>query len=217
MNKKISLKFCGFFAEPDVEKAVQFDIDAIGFILVRGRKRSVEREMLPKLVRKVPAGIWTVGVLQNPSLREMEEWLSVAPLSAIQLHGEETPEFCRTVKKAFGVRVIKTFHVTGRIAGEERIAQYAPWIDAALLDTGTSGGSGQAFDWNQIPPFYEECRRAGVPLWVAGGLNVRNVRSLITRYPLDGVDVSSGIEADGGKKAELMAKFAERVKRNEDR
>ncbi|MGA9173136.1 MAG: phosphoribosylanthranilate isomerase [Thermoactinomyces sp.] len=220
MNKKPALKFCGFLAEADVVKAVHLDIDAIGFILVPGRKRSIKKEMLPNLVRKVPERVWTVGVLQNPSIQEIEEWLSLAPLTAIQLHGGETPEFCREVKKAFGVRVIKTFHVANRIDGGDRLAQFSPWIDVALLDTGTgktSGGSGQSFDWNQIPPFYEQCRMLGVPLWVAGGLNALNVTSLIKRYRLDGVDVSSGIEADGRKNADLMAQFVERVKSCENR
>jgi tryptophan synthase beta chain len=214
--KRPLIKLCGFRSLADVEEAIKLDIDAIGFVLVPGRKRTVAKRDLPALVQWVPRHIWTVGVMQNPTLDEICSWLMLAPLTAIQLHGEEMPIFCRQVKETFpNLILIKTFHVSNEIKQAEQLEQYAPWIDVALLDTGTGqnrGGSGKPFDWNQIPAFRERSTALHLPVWVAGGLTVGNVAELVGRYRPDGVDVSSGIETNGEKDAGLMRQFVERVK-----
>jgi phosphoribosylanthranilate isomerase len=212
--KRTQIKLCGFRTLEDVEMIEGFPVDAIGFILVPGRKRSVSPEQISALVDRVPSGVLTVGVLMNPSLDEIGEWLSLAPLQAIQLHGEEPPAFCRAVKERFPVRVIKTFHVDEEIKSPWSLQEYSPWIDVALLDSGagkTRGGTGTTFDWEQISSFQKECRYFQVPLWVAGGLNEENVEGLIRAYAPDGVDVSSGIESDGKKDREKIKRFVERV------
>ncbi len=212
--KRTKIKLCGFRTIEDVEKIEGLAIDATGFILVPGRKRSVSREQFAELVDRVPPGVLTVGVLMNPSLAEIAEWLSLAPLKAIQLHGEEPPEFCRLVKGRFAVQVIKTFHVNEETQSPCFLREYFPWIDAALLDSSagqTRGGTGTRFDWEQIPFFQQECRQHQVPLWVAGGLDEKNVEDLIRIHAPDGVDVSSGIESGGRKDRDKMKRFVERV------
>ncbi|MBA4496050.1 phosphoribosylanthranilate isomerase [Paenactinomyces guangxiensis] len=212
--KRTQIKFCGFRTPGDVEKAGRLRVNAIGFILVPGRKRSVHPRDLPMMVKLVPSQVLSVGVLLNPTIRQIHEWLSLAPLQAVQLHGDESPAFCRSVKEQFQVKIIKTFHVEDRIKSAFPLKEYAPWIDIALLDssTGTSrGGTGVAFEWERIPPFKEQCSRFQLPCWVAGGLDGENVDTLIRDFAPDGVDVSSGIEKEGQKDPEKMNRFVRKV------
>lgn len=217
MNR-VQIKFCGFRTEKEVDEAVQLPVDAVGFILVPGRKRTIRVDRLSSLVRRVAEPIWTVGVFQNAPLEEIIEVLEWVPLRAVQLHGDESPSFCRSLKERSTVKIIKAFHVGEEIADQRHLPEFAPWIDVALLDAASGqrkGGTGQTFAWEKIPPFGEACRREKIPLWIAGGLHEENVLSLISRYRPQGIDVSSGIEAEGRKDPERMKRLVRKVKRYE--
>jgi phosphoribosylanthranilate isomerase len=218
MNR-ISIKFCGFRTVDDVRKATDLQVDLIGFVLAPGRRRSVDPDILQEMAST--AGFErSVGVLVNPTIDEIRRWLDLAPLGTIQLCGRETPEFCREVKRRFGLRIIKVFHVS-ETEDEDGFwpEAYAPWVDVALLDAASQegGGTGTRFDWRKIPALRKRCRKLGLPLWVAGGLTPENVEELVTSYHPDGVDVSSGIELDGSKSRERMERFVERVRRCESK
>lgn len=212
---KTQVKLCGFRTLADVEKVQGIPVTAMGFILVPNRKRTVRREDLPDLLKPIPPDVMTVGVLQNPAIEEIKEWLTIAPLKAIQLHGEEPPSFCQRVKENFTVTLVKTFHMDEQNETPLNVKVYAPFIDIALLDSSVGnvkGGTGVTFCWEAIPPFQQECQKYGIPVWVAGGLHEANIASLIGQYRPDGVDVSSGIETDGRKDRDKMVRFVERVK-----
>lgn len=212
------IKICGFQCEDDLQGIGDLDLDAVGFILVPGRRRTVSKENLSKMIRLIPSHQFTVGVMMNPSLQEIEDWLTEVPLQAIQLHGVESPSFCAEVKKKFSLPIIKTFHV-----GDQGIPSspraYLPWIDIVLLDSmvnGQRGGTGASFQWKRvIPPFQKECRQANLPLWIAGGLHERNIGDLLLEYSPDGIDLSSGVEINGKKDTNLMRSLVERVRQYE--
>lgn len=217
--KRIQIKFCGFKTEEEVDEAVQLPIDAMGFILVPGRKRSISKERLYHLIKRVKESIWTVGVFQNTPLSELMELTSQVPIKAVQLHGDESPFYCQMLKKHFpSVHVIKVFHTMDEIKNRHLLSAYAPWIDVALLDAATpqiQGGTGQAFAWELIPPFLKTCQQEKLPLWIAGGLHEGNVTKLLTKYDVHGIDVSSGIETDGRKDPERMKRLIRMVKQDE--
>lgn len=216
--KQIQIKFCGFKTEKEVDEAISLPIDAIGFILVPGRKRTISKEKLIQLVRRVKEPIWTVGVFQNSPLQDVLEILDQVPLKAVQLHGDESPEYCQQLKRHHAIKVIKAFHVIGEIQKKYPLSAYVPWIDVALLDAATpsiQGGTGKTFAWDQIPPFLNECRQEKIPLWIAGGLDEGNVTTLLSKYDIQGIDVSSGIEVDGYKDPERMKRLVRMVKQVE--
>jgi phosphoribosylanthranilate isomerase len=214
----ISLKCCGFQYEEDVRMALQFPVDAVGFILVPGRKRTVSTAVLPRLVNLIPPTVDAIGVCMDSTLGELEAWLTSAPLSGIQLHGDESPAFCQKIKERWPEKkLIKVFHPDENGRGPERLAKYAPFIDVVLLDSsvrGQRGGTGVRFDWQKIQDYAPYCQKEELPLWVAGGITPENVSSLLSDFPLDGIDVSSGIEVDGRKSEKLLSQLAEKVKRD---
>jgi phosphoribosylanthranilate isomerase len=205
--KRTQVKFCGFKRREDMEKLQGLAVDAVGFILVPGRKRTVMENDFPTLVRLVPPGMKSVGVFQNPTKEEVSKWLSLAPLQVVQLHGDESPAFCRWVKEQFGVEIIKTFAPIA--SSKDQITSYAPWIDVSLIDH-SQGGTGERFDWQVIPAFQQVCREQGLPCWIAGGLSIENISDLLSFSPA-GVDVSSGIESNGQKDLDKMRQFIENV------
>lgn len=204
----------------DVEACGELDIDAIGLILVPNRKRTVTPKVALDLVQRLPRRIASVGVMANPTIDEVKGWLDKVPFNRIQLHGNESPELCRQIQTEIGVPIIKVIHV-GEDKSEASLdaKAYAPVVDAVLLDSGAGkvkGGTGQSFAWERIPPFAEPWQKAGVPIWVAGGLHPENVAELVSRYSIAGVDTSSGVETEGNKDPVKMAQFVERVRNHDE-
>jgi phosphoribosylanthranilate isomerase len=220
-------KICGIRSMDILQAIVHLPIAHIGFVFAAS-KRQVTPEQAGEMIRYlhqealrgtiVPL---TVGVFVNPSEEELERTLMLAPLDVVQLHGQETPEFCSLVKKRFGVQVFKAVPlqksedaVPTAAAVASQLDLYQGNIDAVLLDTYDpvyGGGSGTAFAWNCIPPYQEWASQAGVKLLIAGGLQADNVAGLIADYKPDGVDVSSGVETDGAKDIAKITAFVERV------
>lgn len=221
----VSVKICGLQTEEMAEQVAGLPIDYVGFVFARS-KRQVTPSQAGAMLRRLQTEEHrpqAVGVFVNPSLDELGAVLREAPLDVVQLHGQESPEFCLSVKNSFPeVQVFKVHTVSvstpSAITAEsvrDRLEPYRGTVDGMLLDTFDpvyGGGSGKTFAWEMIPPFQEWCREAGIPLLVAGGLQPDNVGELLHDYAPDGVDVSSGVETDGDKDIGKITTFVERVK-----
>ncbi|MNI00344.1 N-(5'-phosphoribosyl)anthranilate isomerase [compost metagenome] len=228
-NSLTSVKICGLQSVEMLASIAHLPIDHIGFVFAKSKRR-VTPEQASTLIQylqnnKSKGAIpLSVGVFVNPSEAELSELLAVAPLDVVQLHGQESPEFCGWVKKQFGVQVFKVVSVQkteDSIPTTEAVASqlnpYLGYIDGLLLDTHDpvyGGGSGITFAWDCIPVYQEWTRAAQIKLLVAGGLTPENVSHLVETYAPDGVDVSSGVEIDGTKDINKITSFVERVNRS---
>ncbi|MBP1155272.1 MULTISPECIES: phosphoribosylanthranilate isomerase [unclassified Paenibacillus] len=223
----VSVKICGLQTEEMAEKVAGLPVDYVGFVFARS-KRQVTPSQAGAMLRRLQSGghrPQAVGVFVNPSLDELGDVLREAALDVVQLHGQESPEFCLSVKNSFPeIQVFKVHTVSASMptantaeSVRDRLVPYRGTVDGMLLDTFDpvyGGGSGKTFAWEMIPPYQEWCREAAIPLLVAGGLQPDNVRGLIDEYAPDGVDVSSGVETDGVKDIGKITTFVERVKAN---
>lgn len=211
------IKICGLRDAETIRAMDGLPIHEIGFVFAKSR-RQVTAEAAAELIRAARAlrcaedrPPRTVGVFVDPEPETLRDVLGAAPLDIVQLHGSETPEFCRRIRSELGVRVWRVFAIRGGDApAAERIAPYAGAIDAAMIDT-AGGGTGAVFDWRLVAGYKAAARAIGVPLYVAGGLNETNVRDLIDAHEPDGVDVSSGVETDGVKDPAKIRSFVGRV------
>lgn len=220
------VKICGLQGVEVLKSMLTFPIDYIGFVFAPSKRRVTPEqagEMILTLrqvtTNKRPL---TVGVFVNPTKKELAETLEAAPLDVIQLHGQETPDFCQWIKTTYSSQVWKVIPVSQAKeeqsmveAISEQLAPYAEWIDGVLLDTydqAASGGTGRAFAWEAIPGYKAWTLLHGIKLFVAGGLHAENVTELVQAYEPDGVDVSSGVETDGAKDIDKIKAFVERVK-----
>jgi phosphoribosylanthranilate isomerase len=214
------VKICGIKEQKTLQEMNGLPVEYIGFVFAKSR-RQLSLEQAAKLHAysrtvamadgKPPL---TVGVFVNPTIEQIEGTLSVVPLDVVQLHGEETPEFCREVHERFKVDVWRALPVTDSEdprSGLSRLEAYRGAVSTILLDT-AGGGTGKAFRWDVIPSYQEAARNLGLRLFVAGGLTSDNAGQLITSHRPEGVDISSGVETEGVKDINKITAFAERVR-----
>ncbi|PIH57131.1 phosphoribosylanthranilate isomerase [Paenibacillus sp. LK1] len=221
-----AVKICGLQDVEVLKSMINLPVDYVGVVFAPSRRRITPEQGAE--LRTVLLD-WTMfdrpklaGVFVNPTLEELESIMQISRLDVIQLHGQESPEFCEQVKQRFGIEVFKAFSFpkdeTGSLADDIALMALDPYknvVDAILLDTFDplyGGGSGKTFAWERIPFYAEWARKHGIALFVAGGLQPDNVQQLIQTYAPDGVDVSSGVESEGVKDIAKITAFVERVK-----
>lgn len=214
------LKICGITQVETLEriKKDKLHVDWLGFIFAYG-KRLVPPDSWGELSSHVPPTSKTVGVFVNPDMERVREIMQKAPLDLIQLHGQETPEFCQEIKGEFGCQIIKVIGMTEDGEAKLQVEPYQGAVDYILLDTMTktqAGGTGKTFAWESIPAFQAKCRQNGLPLLVAGGLHAGNIEELLLAYEPYGVDLSSGVETNGIKDMEKIRKVIKVIERMKD-
>jgi phosphoribosylanthranilate isomerase len=188
----VRVKICGITNESDALAATAAGADALGFMFYDGSSRRVSIETAAEIVRALPPFVGRVGVFVDAPAQVILDTVERCQLTAIQLHGNEPPEFCQ----CFTRPVIKAF----RVDGEKTLLllpQYA--TSAWLLDSclpGQLGGTGAKFNWELAV----RAKEHGRPILLAGGLTPENVASAVKQVQPYGVDVSSGVESAPGKK-----------------
>jgi len=192
----VFVKICGTTSEEDALLAVAMGADAVGFIFAPS-PRQIAPVQARDIARRLPPEIITVGVFRNETPGRVVEVVNGIGLKAAQLHGRETPEQTRWVRRRIPM-VIKAFAAGD---GEVRRAR-DHGTDVVMIDA-PFPGSGQVFDWRLcegVPP--------GARLLLAGGLTPDNVGDAIAQVKPWGVDVVTGVEASPGHKdARLLRTF----------
>lgn len=183
------VKICGVTNESDALLAVALGADALGFVLAPSSRR-VAPDRVRDIARRVPGDVLTVGVFRNELPERVMELVQRAGLKAVQLHGDESAADCRQVAEQIPT-VIKAFPAGH--PGLDRIDDYG--TDTVLID-GPRPGSGQVFDWSLA----EGAPRSRYRVILAGGLDADIVGSAIARVRPWGVDVSTGVESEPGRK-----------------
>ena len=205
------IKICGI-CQPDQGQAIAaLGIKTLGFICVSSSPRYVTVKKVRQILEKLPPDIQTIGVFADASLETIEQVVLETGFTGIQLHGNESPEFCRAVKQAFPNReIIKALRIQSVESLQKAIAYYSV-IDTLLLDAyhpQQLGGTGQTLPWNDLKNFQPPC-----PWLLAGGLNPDNVLTALDSLHPDGIDLSSGVErSPGDKDLEKVSKLLKTLK-----
>ena len=193
----MKVKICGIRRAEDIEIVNKYLPDFIGFIFVPASKRYVEPSVVAEFKKNLDPRIKTVGVFVNESIEKIREIKKICSLDVIQLHGEETPQFCEEL----GGRIWKAIRVKDEDC-VEILDTYAEYTELLLLDTyvdGTHGGTGQAFDWDLIEFF-----SADYNIGLAGGITRENVLKAKKKVEPELIDVASGSETNGIKDEEKI-------------
>ena len=198
------IKICGITHLDDALTAVEGGADALGFGFVPDTPRYIEANPAAEIIAQLPPFITTVGLFVDEDSTKISTIADQCRLDVIQLHGDECPEFCH----ALGGRIIKALRVKD-VTSLSRLTDYN--VSAFLLDTyveGKMGGTGRVFDWNLAV----KAKTYGRVI-LAGGLNPDNVADAVRHVKPYGVDVSSGVEAEPGRKdPDKVRKFIEAVR-----
>lgn len=227
----IWIKICGNTNVSDAEAAVSAGANAIGFIFAPGPRRIAPLDAR-NIVTVLPATLQRVGAFVNETPERVREIAGRAKLTAVQLHGDETPDYVRELfrdqraltgppppqlagRRQRDTRIFKVVKMDSR--AEEKIEQFTAepdLVDGILLDSCTHvrGGSGQPFDWQAAAPMVKRFE-GKTRFIVAGGLTAANVGDAIRTLRPWGVDVVSSVERQPGIKDALAVRaFVDQVR-----
>jgi len=202
------IKICGITNIDDARAAVAAGADALGFNFYKPSPRYIAPPAAREIVEQLPSSILTVGVFVNEDSPEsVKKIASVAGVTAFQLHGDESPAYCRELSDRY---VIKTLTVSGDF-DIQMVQDYARarGVNAIMLDTRDNnlrGGTGRVFDWSVAI----EVNKVVPKLFLAGGLSPENISEAIELVRPYGVDACSALEDTPGiKNHERMRAFVE--------
>ena len=202
------IKICGITNLEDALAAVAAGADAVGFNFYKPSPRYIAPQAAREIVEQLPASVLTVGVFVNEeSPQAVMNIANEATIKALQLHGDESPDYCREL--AANTQVIKSLAVSDSF---DPTLACAYQIDAIMLDTRDNrlrGGTGRVFDWS----IAQQVCRLVPKLYLAGGLSPENVAEAINRVRPYAVDACSSLEdRPGTKNHERMRAFIDTVR-----
>ena len=206
---RTKIKICGITNIEDALAASNLDIDYIGLIFISESPRCISITTAEKICKNIVKN--KVGVFMNQSYDDIAMILKSINLDVLQFHGKEDKEFCSQFNKPF----FKTIGVN-----DNNIEFYDESIEKFIIDTsidGSSGGTGKTFDWSLLESSGKLSNiLKNKDYLVAGGLNIDNIKTLLTKYNHAGLDLSSGLEYNIGKKdINLMERFVNIVRRHD--
>lgn len=203
MNPKV--KVCGITRAEDAVLAADLGASAVGFVFWPRSPRHVAPTVAAAIARVLPADVAPVGVFVDPTRDEVRTVAALVGLAAVQLHGDEPATLC----DGMPCRVIKAVAVDGE-ATPGRVDQVPSGVTVLLdaHDPVRRGGTGCTVDWTVAAAIAARRR-----IFLAGGLRPENVDQALRVVRPYGIDVSSGVEAEPGRKdpGRLRA-FFERVR-----
>ncbi len=201
-KQSIAIKICGITKISQAKEIARLRVNAIGVIGVKESPRFVEEgkcSMIFNEVEKVSSTIERVLVIANESLENIKNINSrLIPPSIIQLHGDESVEYCKEIKiqyptiklwKAFRIRTIEDLRKT---------KQYEKYIDSFLLDAWDNrnlGGTG-----NRVPLEFIINKTFNLPWILAGGISSELIPEILSKVHPNGIDASSKLETSPGIK-----------------
>jgi len=195
---RTKIKICGITNLRNASEAARLGVDALGFVFFNKSPRYIEPQKAREIIDLLPSFVLRVGLFVNATKEEVVLAINESRVNMLQFHGDEDEIFCNQ----FNLPYIKAISFKDGI----NLLEYCQLFEsssAILIDTHSQemrGGTGKTFNWSLIP------KKLPLPLIIAGGLDSKNVSSLINSINPYGVDVSGGVESDKGIKDHNMMK-----------
>ena len=210
-QQRIRIKICGMTRLADAQCAVEAGVDALGFIFHPPSPRAIDPAAARQIIEQLPPLVDAVGVFVDRDPQQVVEIIRQCGLGYAQLHGKESPEYCRRLTAdAPTCRILKAIRVSPQTTAAAA-APYRDFVQGFLLDTyqkNIVGGTGEIFDWSIIDRLDLD-----KPFLLAGGLSVANISVALRQVRPYGVDANSGLEeAPGVKSHHLIRQFVATVR-----
>jgi phosphoribosylanthranilate isomerase len=191
----MKIKVCGLNHTENIESVAALSPDYMGFIFYKKSPRFIDN-VNGEILKKIRADIAKTAVFVNETSENIVKLISAYNFDAIQLHGDESPDFCNSFRH--NVSVIKAFGLTANF-DFEKLKDYIDKVDFFLFDAETDlhGGSGNTFDWSVLNKY-----NLDVPFFLSGGISIDNIEQVknINHPQLYGVDLNSKFERSPGVK-----------------
>jgi phosphoribosylanthranilate isomerase len=210
----MKIKVCGITQVEQLQQLDEIGVDYAGLIFYERSPRYILNKLRSEDVFKLDISVQKVGVFVNASEEDILTQAELYGLDMIQLHGDETPAFCKHISNT--VSVIKAFRITkyNEVNIDWMIKPYEEYCDYYLFDTnrkGAYGGTGEKFDWNILNNTI-----INKPFFLSGGIGLADVEKVKTfHHPfLYAVDVNSKVEiAEGVKDIQAIQKLVDELKK----
>jgi len=188
----MKIKVCGMKIPENIEKLSKLDIDFMGFIFYQKSKRYTD-----KVPVKITENVKKVGVFVNEDLGILTKIVKENSLQYVQLHGNETIEYCKKVSQK-NIKIIKAFSVDDNF-DFNITCRYQTFCDYFVFDTKGKnyGGNGIKFNWEILENYKGE-----TPFLLSGGISSKDLDA-IKKYNhkrFAGIDINSGFEIEPGNK-----------------
>ena len=208
--KTLKIKVCGMRDPANIRAVTALGIDYIGFIFYSGSPRYA-LPLSREAVEAVPPQIKKVGVFVDDNPCTVATRMKKYGLQIAQLHGDETPEYCRRIKEETGAEIIKAFGVAG-LPDWQELESYRGAADLFLFDSRSPqrGGSGRGWQHSLLEDYPLD-----IPWFLSGGIDMEILDELpALRLPgLHGLDLNSRFEtAPGMKDVDKLKTFLEKLR-----
>jgi phosphoribosylanthranilate isomerase len=204
----VKVKICGITSVQDALAVSDSGADAIGLVFYPKSSRYLSVQQAVEICAALPPFITVVGLFLDATQQKVETVLQRVPLDILQFHGSESPQYCASFPRPY----IKAVGMIG-LDSFSRYADQYPDAKAFLVDAhapGAAGGTGNRFDWDDIPSDYTK------PIILAGGLTPDNIALAVRSTSVYAMDLSSGVESSPGvKSAEKINKLMREVIRGD--
>ncbi|HBE21814.1 MAG TPA: phosphoribosylanthranilate isomerase [Cyanobacteria bacterium UBA11149] len=192
------IKICGITKPEQGNAIAKLGATALGFICVASSPRYVTPKQIKSIVENLEVSVDKIGVFVNSQIEEICKIVMETGLTGVQLHGNESPEFCTKLRQLLPkIEIIKALRIKTRESLQEA-DNYANYVDTLLLDAyhpQQLGGTGITLDWQTLAEF-----PANYPWFLAGGLTPDNILDALKLLKPTGIDLSSGVEVSPGDK-----------------
>ena len=209
---KPKVKICCIGSIEEAKLAISFGADAIGLV---GKMPSgpgpIEDDLIKNIAAKVPPSIATFLLTCQTTAKEIINHHNRTYTNTIQLVDELKEKEYAVIRKSLpAIKLVQVIHVLNEMSIEQAI-QAAEYVDAILLDSGNPklavkelGGTGRVHDWKISRKIKEQIK---IPVFLAGGLNPKNVQQAIDEAQPYGVDVCSGVRTNGQLDERKLSEF----------
>jgi len=186
----LKIKICGITTLNDAVLCQELGADALGFVFYQKSKRYINPDKCQSITSQLSPFIIKVGVFVNENCDVVNQIVKIAGLNMVQLHGEETPEYVKTIS----VPVIKGFRVNNEFDFNVLNKYDNCYFLLDTLSTNEYGGTGKSFNWKIIPNNMKN------KIILSGGINIDNIQDVINNINPVAVDLSSSVESEPGIK-----------------
>ena len=205
------VKICGITKPIQGKTIASLGATALGFICVKASPRYVTPEQIKAVIDQLPQQIDKIGVFANSSQEEIAQTVAESGLTGVQLHGDESIEFCQQLREILPkVEIIKALRIKNS-DDFDKAKTYTTYVDTLLLDAyhpQQLGGTGKTLNWDTLQQFDPDC-----PWFLAGGLTPKNILEALDKVKPSGIDLSSGVEtAPGDKDLDKVRDLFEQLK-----
>lgn len=186
----LKVKICGITNYDDALNATNLGADYLGFQLIKDSPKKVSDKMLKEVNEKLPPFVLAVGIFVDQDSKSIAKVVKKTGIKAVQLNGNETPEFCKALAVSLSIKVFKYMKFTS-ISDIIKLQPYIGNVDYFVLDISTKDEQGNPIVAVEALSGLEQL---SVPYFITGNISSENVSEVTEKSKPYGVEADTSIE-----------------------